>query len=155
MTCLQWFLDNLQNPLQSFWNFAVDWNGFRNTLDFSLDNGLSRLYWQSSKIPWAWSCLDPSLHECTVKLFEATKDDHRECLDTHYIPHRCSELVVGVLLNWEIVNCFCQCTIKMIAKAKTEHGSCKYKGHIVLETRTSSEVETRFSFAVETQLSRT
>jgi len=41
------------------------------------------------------------LRECTVKLFEATRDDRRECLDTSSGPPRCSELVVGVLLNQE------------------------------------------------------
>ena len=35
MTYLQWILDSLQNPLQSFQNSTVDWDGFRNTLDFS------------------------------------------------------------------------------------------------------------------------
>jgi len=99
MTCLQWYLDSLQNLLQSFWNSAVDWDDFRNTLDFSLGNGLSRLDWQSSEIPWAWSCLDPSLREYTVKLFEATRDDRREYLDAQSRPHRCSELVVGILSN--------------------------------------------------------
>ena len=38
MTCLQWFLDSLQNPLQSFQNSVVDWDGFWNTLDFSLSS---------------------------------------------------------------------------------------------------------------------
>ena len=41
------------------------------------------------------------LRECTVKLFEATRDDRRECLDTQSGPPRCSELVIGVLLNQE------------------------------------------------------
>ena len=49
----------------------------------------------------ARSCLDFGLRECTVKLFEATNDDHHECLDMQSKPHRYSELVVGVLLNRE------------------------------------------------------
>ena len=55
--------------------------------------------WQSSEIFWAQSYLDLDLRECTVKLFEATRDDHHECLDTHFRPPRCFELVFGVLLN--------------------------------------------------------
>jgi len=35
-TYLQWFLDSLQNSFQSFRNSAVDWDGFQNTLDFTL-----------------------------------------------------------------------------------------------------------------------
>jgi len=49
MTYPQWFLDSLQNPLQSFQNSAVDWDGFQNTLDFSsssnaLKTGLAILW---------------------------------------------------------------------------------------------------------------
>jgi len=82
MTCLQWFLDNLHNSLQSFQNTAVDWNGFRNTLDLSVGSKLSRLDWPSSEISRARSCLDFGLLECTVKLFEATRDDCREYPET-------------------------------------------------------------------------
>jgi len=101
MTYFQQFLDSLQNPLQSFQSSTVDWDGFRNTLDFFVGRNLSRLDWQSSKIPGAWSCLDLGLRECTAKLFEATGDDHRECRNTESRPHRCSELVVSVMLNQE------------------------------------------------------
>jgi len=101
MTYLQWFLNSLQNPLQKFWNSAVDWDRFQNTLDFSFGNKIWRLDWQSFEIPWAGSCLDFDLRQCTVKLFEATRYDCRECLDTQSRPHRYSELVVSVLLNWE------------------------------------------------------
>ena len=45
--------------------------------------------------------LDLSIRECTVKLFEAIRDDRRECLDMQSMPHRYSELVVSVLLNRE------------------------------------------------------
>ena len=34
--CPWWFLDSLLNPLQSFWNPLVDWEGFENILDFIL-----------------------------------------------------------------------------------------------------------------------
>ena len=33
MTCPQWFLDSLKNPLQNFRYSAVDWDGFWNILD--------------------------------------------------------------------------------------------------------------------------
>jgi len=113
---------------------------------------LSRLNWQSSEIPWAWSCLDPSLRECTIKLFKATRDDHHECLDTQLDLISALSWLLGTVEPRKIVNCFCQYTVELIAEVETEH---RHKGHIVLETRTSSEVETRLSFAVEMQLSRT
>jgi len=82
------------------------------------------------------------LHECTIEFFEATKDDHRECLDMRYGPHQYSELVVGVLLNRENSYPLFQCTIELIAKVKTEHRYCRRKDHVALETQTSYEVET-------------
>jgi len=47
-----------------------------------LNSYFSWLDWQSFEMPWAWSCLECGLLECTVKPFEATRDDHGECLDT-------------------------------------------------------------------------
>ena len=43
--------------------------------------------------------MEYGLRECTVKPFEATRDDRHECLDTQSRPLRYSELVVGVLLS--------------------------------------------------------
>jgi len=120
-------------------------------LDFSFTSNLSRLNWQSSEIPWVRSCLDFDLRECTVKLFEATRDDRRECPDTQSRPHRYSELVVVVLLNREkSPTAFTSVLFELIAEVKTEHRSCKRDGCVALETRTSSEVETRLSFIRET-----
>ena len=40
-----------------------------------------------------------------------------------------------------IVTCLCQCTVKLIAEAKTECKSCRCGGHVALETGTSSELK--------------
>ena len=115
----------------------VDWEGFQNTLDFSFGSKLSRLGWQSLEIPSAQSCLNLGLRECTVKLFEATRDDRRECLDTQSRPPRCSELVVGVLLKREkMPTAFASVLFELIVEAKTEHRSCRRKGRVALETWT-------------------
>ena len=45
------FFRQSTEPLQSFQNSAVDWDEFRNTLDFPFGNKLSRLDWQSFEIP--------------------------------------------------------------------------------------------------------
>ena len=85
-------------------------------------------------------CLKCGLRECTVKPFEATEDDCRECLDKQSRPPLCSELVVGVLLNREN-NHMRQCIVKLIAEVKTECKSCRRRGHVALETETLFEVE--------------
>ena len=64
-----------------------------------LNSYFSWLDWQLFEILWAWSCLECDLCECTIKPFEAARNDHGECLDTQSRPPRCPELVVGVLLN--------------------------------------------------------
>jgi len=154
MTCFQWFLDSLQNPVQ-FWNSMVNWDGFRNTLDFSFGSKLSRLDWQSPEIPWTRSCLDFGLREYTIKFFEATRDNRRECPDMQSRPHWYSELVVSVLLNRDkSPTAFASVLFELIAEVKTEHLSCRREGHVALETRTSSEVETRLSFIEATRTSK-
>ena len=70
-------------------------------------------------------------------------------------PHRYSELVIGVLLNQEkSPTAFTSVLFKLIAEVKTEHMSCRREGHVALETRTSSEVETRLSFIEATRTSK-
>jgi len=109
-----------------------------------LNSYFSWLDWQSFEILWVWSCLECGLRECTVKPFEAIKNDRGECLDTQSRSPWCPELVVSVLLNREkTVVCLCQCTIELIAEAKTECKSCRRRGHVTSETQSSFEVETR------------
>ena len=43
--------------------------------------------------------MDFGFRDCIVKLFEATRDDRRECLDTQSRLSWYSELGIGVLLN--------------------------------------------------------
>jgi len=62
--------------------------------------------------------MDLGLRECTVKLFESTKDDHCECLDTRSRPLQYSELVFDVLLTGGIVIYSRQCTIELIYRSK-------------------------------------
>jgi len=45
---------------------------------------------------------------------------------------------------------FASVLFKLIAEAETEHMSYRREGRVALETRTSSEVETRLSFIEET-----
>jgi len=59
---------------------VVDWDRFHNTLDFNLISGSPRLDWQSFEMPWAYSYLDSSLHECTIKLLEVSREDPHDCL---------------------------------------------------------------------------
>jgi len=74
------FLDRIQNSLQSFWNSAVDWDAFRNTLYFRLISVSPWLDWQYFEMPRAWSCLDFGFRECTIELLEASREDRHECL---------------------------------------------------------------------------
>jgi len=70
-------------------------------------------------------------------------------------PHRYSELVVGELLNQEkSPTAFSSILFGLITKVKTEYRSCRYEGPFALETRISSEVETRLSFIGETRISK-
>ena len=87
--------------------------------------------------------MDFGLRECTVKIFETTRDDRREYLDMQFRPHRYSELVVSVLLNQEkSPTSFASVLFELIAEEKTEHRSCRREGRVTLETPTLPEVET-------------
>ena len=91
----------LQEPPPKFLIFRRWLGQITKNFEFWLNLGFPWLDWQSFEVPWAWSCLDCGLRECTVKLFEAARDDRHGCLDTQSRPRWYSELVVGVLLNQE------------------------------------------------------
>ena len=63
MTCPQWFLDSLQNPLQSFQNSAVDWDRFWNTLDFSFNSNAFK-----TGLTIFWDILSLTLSEFLVSV---------------------------------------------------------------------------------------
>ena len=65
-------------PTESPPKFSIlcDWLGwFLKYFRFRLNLGFPWLDWQSFEMPWAWSCLDCGLRECTVELLEAFRKD--------------------------------------------------------------------------------
>ena len=59
------------------------------------------------------------LRECTVELFETTRVDRVECLDTQSKPPRLLLVCHGYTLSqeWTIV-CLCQCTVELIYRSR-------------------------------------
>ena len=59
------------------------------------------------------------LRECTVELFEVTRVDRVECLDTQSKPPRLLLVCRGCTLSqvWTVV-CLCQCTVELICRSK-------------------------------------
>ena len=103
---------------------------------FWLNAYFSWLDWQSFEILWAWSHLEYGLRECTVKPFEATRNDRGECLDIQSRPPPCSELVVSILwTRGEQSSACASVLLNWFAKVKTECKSCRRRDHVALKGR--------------------